>query len=137
MYSLLRSPGSVANYISALSVYIRDCGILTSAFTSYRMGLALDAVARQKLHRVHHMSLLSDPQVATTITWLHNIYGLTVFNLDVQLIFYTGLGQSEVTPVCNQLQPYQAHNLGRCLPQRDALIIYQKWSKPSRNFPRA
>ena len=94
----LKSPASISNYVSAVRVYLRERGVITSAMNSHRMGLALDAFARQKLHKVRQMNPLTDQQVASTIRLLWDKYRLNALVLGIQLMYYAGLRQSEVAP---------------------------------------
>ena len=47
---LLKSPGSILNYVSLLRRHARDCQDDTTPWFSHRLTLALDAVARDKCH---------------------------------------------------------------------------------------
>ena len=131
--TFLCSPGSVAKYVSAVTVYVRYYGVLTFAFNSHWMGLVLDAVACQKLHRV---SPLSDPLTARTITWLHNKYGLAALNLGIQLMFYAGLRQSDVVPrSAISFDPTITLPGEMCLCKGVPSLYPRSGPKLSRNFP--
>ena len=64
--TFLKSPASIANYVSLVLRYIKDRDGDDSPFYAHRVTLALDAFYRQKNHKVNQMLPLTQQQVTST-----------------------------------------------------------------------
>ena len=131
----LKSPASIANYVSSVRTYLKDRGLYTSAFNNHRVTAALDAFARQKTHEVHQMAALEQGTIARIVRTLWVRYQIPALEFAIQLIYYAGLRQSEVTPHSKAEFDPTRH------PTRDdvrlvdgSLVIRQKWSKTMQRF---